>query len=185
MTSINAMVAAIIDDEGIDNPEGKAMAAAWGHSHQELAEYMREHRTPKEHRRLAARGKLIGDLQQELLAAAAAEGIDGERLGAWLQSGLEDDLGRMPYLGRQHEVILERLSNADDHWEANDLADVNYLCCAAGYAEFLVAEKKLCGYLNRVEKRVPHGAFVCRNLADLIEPLRAAVASGVSQDLSA
>jgi hypothetical protein len=185
MTSVNAMVAAIIDNEGIDNPEGKAKAAAWGHSHQELAEYMRESRTPKEHRRPAAVGKLIGDLRQELAAAAAAETIDAERLGAWLQSGLEDDLGRMPYLGRQHEVILERLSNADDRWEANDLADVNYLCCAAGYADFLVAEKKLGGYLNRVERRVPEGAYVCRKLAEVIEPLRAAVASGVSQDASA
>jgi hypothetical protein len=182
MTSVNAMVAAIIDDDGIDNAEGMAMAAAWARSHYELARYMREHRTPKEHRRLAARGKLIGDLQQELLAAAASEEIDGERLGAWLQSGLPEDLARMPYLGRQHEVILERLSNADDHWEANDLADVNYLCCAAGYADFLVAEKKLGGYLNRVEGRVPEGAFVCRKLADVIEPLLAVVA-GVGQDV--
>jgi hypothetical protein len=185
MTSVNAMVAAIIDDEGIKNADAKAMAAAWGRSHHELAKHMRENHTPKEHRRVAARGKLIGDLRQELAAAAAAEEIDGERLGRWLEGGLEDDLGRMPYLGRQHEVILERLSNADDHWEANDLADVNYLCCAAGYADFLVAEKKLCGYLNRVERRVPQGAIVCRKLAEVIEPLRAAVASGGSQDAGA
>jgi hypothetical protein len=175
VTSVNAMVAMMIDDERIENPEGRAMAAAWSRSHQELAIRMREQRMSKEKARRAALGRLIEDMRQEILAAAAARRLDGERLGAWLEQGLDEDLAAMPYLGRQHEVIYERLRNADDRWDGNDLNDINYLCCAAGYSDFVVAERKLCGYLNRVEGHVAGGAFVCRKLADLLEPLTAAL----------
>lgn len=162
----------MIDNERIENPQGRAMATAWSRSHQELAIRMREQRMSKEKARQVALGRLIEDMRQEILAAAAARRLNGERLGAWLEQGLEGDLARMPYLGRQHEVIYERLRNADDRWDGNDLNDVNYLCCAAGYSDFVVAERKLCGYLNRVEGHVAGGAFVCRKLTDLLKPLR-------------
>lgn len=40
----------------------------------------------------------------------------------------------MPYLSRLSEITRSRLSNADERWEANDLNDMHFLACAAGYA---------------------------------------------------
>ena len=175
VVAINAFVAAVIEDEKISHAEGMQMAAKWAQSHHELALYMREHHTPKEHVRLNARARLIGDLSSEIQAAASDVGLTQERLTEWLEDELEGDFSRMPYLGRHHEVIHQRLGNADDRWEANDLTDINYLACAAGYADVVVAEKKICEYLNRVEKRVSPGAFVCRKISAAVEHLEIAM----------
>lgn len=171
ISAVNAMIATLIADEKISNSEGKAMAETWGKSHHELAVYMREHRTPKEHIRLAARARLFSDLDVEIEAAIREVGPSEQQLVGLFQDGVESDLSRMPYLSRHHEVIHQRLSNADDRWEANDLTDINYLACAAGYADVVVGEKKLCEYLKRVEKRVPSGAVVCRKLSAAVEHL--------------
>jgi hypothetical protein len=60
------------------------------------------------------------------------------------------------------------LSNADDRWEHNDLTDVNYLACAAGYADVAVGEKKMSEYLRRAGARAPSGASVYRTLPDAV-----------------
>jgi hypothetical protein len=57
----------------------------------------------------------------------------------------------MPYGGRLYEVLYHRLRNADDTWERNDLIDMNFLCCAAGYADIVVGEKQTTEYLRRAE----------------------------------
>jgi hypothetical protein len=89
----------------------------------------------------------------------------------------------MPYLGRHHEVIHQRLSNADDRWEANDLTDINYLACAAGYADVVLAEKKSSEYLKRVRDRAPRGAFVCRRLVEAVAHLEALIDEGAASRL--
>lgn len=133
---------------------------------------MREHKTPKEHVRLNARARFLNDMAQEIVGAARNAGLDQASLDRWLADGFEDDLARMPCLGRQYEVIHQRLSNADDRWEGNDLTDINFLACAAGYADVVVGEKKVSEYLRRVTPRVTEGAFVCRRLSDAVEWLQ-------------
>jgi hypothetical protein len=108
----------------------------------------------------------------DIAGAASDVGLDTAGLDTWLTDGLEEDLARMPYLGRQYEVIHQRLSNADDHWEGNDLTDINFLACAAGYADVVVGEKKASEYLKRVAPKVTEGAFVCRRLSDAVEWIR-------------
>ncbi|MDX6610149.1 MAG: hypothetical protein QOF85_2074 [Solirubrobacterales bacterium] len=172
ITAVNAMVVATIDDEKISKAEGNAMADQWARSHHELALYMRDSRTPKEHVRANALARLISDMSEEITSAATDAGLDQGQLTAWLESRLERDLVHMPYLGRHFEVIHQRLSNADDRWEANDLTDINYLACAAGYAHIVVGEKKISEYLQRIAPRVSGGAFICRKLPDAVEYLQ-------------
>ena len=149
------------------------MAERWAQLHHELAIHMREHKTPKEHVRLNARARFLSDMAQEIAGAAGDAGLDQAGLAQWLAAdALEEELARMPCLGRQYEVIHQRLSNADDHWEANDLTDVNFLACAAGYADVVVGEKKISEYLKRVTPKVTEGAFVCRHLSDAVEWLQ-------------
>jgi hypothetical protein len=171
MTAVNAMVASMIDEEKIPKTDGDEMAAGWASSHHDLAVYMREHRFSKEQVRRGALDKLAYDLAPEITAAAEASDLGKAELTAWIEDSFKDDLARMPYLGRQHEVIHLRLSNADDRWERKDLTDVNYLSCAAAYADVVVGEKKTCEYLKRSRNRVLDGAFVCRKLADAVARL--------------
>ena len=169
LTTVNSMVATVIEDKKIISIEGREKAALWAQIHGNLATYMRDDCTPREHKRSSALTALLTDLRQEIGAAANDVAISQDDFSHWLQEDLEEDLARLPYLGRHHEVIHRRLSNADEKWEANDLVDINYLCCAAGYADVMVGEKKTAEHLKRVEKKVSVGAYVCRTLAQAAE----------------
>jgi hypothetical protein len=171
LTSLNATVAMMLEDEKTISHMGRGMAAAWAESHHALAIYMRDQKMPKEKVRLNARAKLIADLASEIGSAAAGVGLSQEQLTDWLENDFEEDLARMPYLSRYHQVVYQRLRDANDRWERNDLIDVNFLACAAGYADVVVAEAKIGAYLMRVRKRVPEGAFVCRRLPEAVEHL--------------
>lgn len=171
MTAVSAMVAAMIEDKKISKAEGNELARRWADDHYRLALYLREQQSSKAEVRRASLTKVAYDLASEIATAAEAAGLDQAHLGSWIEVDFEADLTRMPYLARQHEVIHQRLSNADDHWEANDLTDINYLSCAAAYADVMVGEKKISEYLRRVQSRVPGGALVCRRLPEAVAHL--------------
>lgn len=173
MNALNATVAMMMEDKKSLSEKGRKMAITWAKAHHALAVYMRDQKTPKEKIRLNARAKLIADLTSEIEAAARDTETTQEELVEWLEERFERDLARMPYLGRQHQVIYRRLCNANDRWVGNDLTDVNYLSCAAGYADIVVAENKIGDYLNRIENDVTPGSFVCRKLPEAVEHLEA------------
>jgi hypothetical protein len=69
-------------------------------------------------------------------------------------------------------VLYHRLRNSNDKWERNDLIDMNFLCCAASYADIVVGEKHTSQYLRRGESMSAPGAIVCRTLQEAIDALQ-------------
>jgi hypothetical protein len=151
--------------------EGRAAAERWANGFTGLAQYMRENKTGAEHARLNTQARLIADLGDETALAAHRAGLSPEQYGAWLLDELPARLPEMPYVGRLHEVLYHRLRNADDKWERNDLIDMNFLCCAAGYADVVVGEKKTSEYLRRAESSTAPGGAVCRTLPEALAAL--------------
>jgi hypothetical protein len=94
-----------------------------------------------------------------------------DQFAGWLDDGLDQAIDTIPYVRTLREVLYHRLSNADDHWSGNDLADSQFLCCAAAYADFVAAERKFGHYLQRARKRYPENAVTVTSLADPIEQL--------------
>lgn len=172
LTWATSLAAVLVEDEVNDDAVGREKATQWAATLQALAAYMRQAGTPREHKRLNARACLLADLQNEIATAAAAVGADQPSFEAWLSNDLETAFAAMPYIGRLLEVLVHRLSNADDRWETNDLNDMHYLAPAAGYADVVVAEKKTAEYLRRAARRTPAGAHVCRTLSEVVEHLR-------------
>jgi hypothetical protein len=158
----------LVEPERLKSSEGKEMAERWAAKHQKLALGMRERGTAKEDIPSVAWAMLLSDLQQEVAEAAMGVHVSVEDTVKWLDDDARSDLAGMPYLGRHYEVIRQRLSNADDRWEANDLTDVNFLACAAGYADVVVGEKKMTEYVRRAEGRVTSGAAVYRTLPEAV-----------------
>lgn len=81
----------------------------------------------------------------------------------------------MPAIARVQQVTHRRLSNPQYPWRVNDLSDMHFLSSAAGYADFLLAEKATSHDLRCAEPQVPPGARICRSpdeLANLIEEQR-------------
>lgn len=177
ITTASAFASTLVDEEALPIVEGLQMASGWGEKHQRLAEFMRDYRVPKEHARVNTRAMLIADLHKEIASAATAVGAGDAAFRLWLAEGLEQDLPRMPYLGRQHEVIYHRLRNAQDRWEPNDLFDLNFLCCAAGYVDLVVTENKFSHYLQRAQSRVLAGAAVVAKLPAAVQHIEALLAN--------
>jgi len=77
----------------------------------------------------------------------------------------------MPFIGRLREVLFHRLRNPEDHWEPNDLVDVQFLSCAAGYASVVVGERKASHYLQLAGQGFGDGAQIVSTLPDAVDAL--------------
>ena len=167
-----AIYATVLANEAVDMREGHEAAERWADGFPRLAKYMREHKTSAEHARINTLGRLIADLGDETAVAAQRAGLSPQQYSTWLRDELSDRLREMPYVGRLHETLYHRLRNADDKWERNDLIDMNFLSCAAGYADIVVGEKQTSEYLRRAVSLSAPGAAVCRTLPEALAALR-------------
>lgn len=173
VVAVSAVYESVLDDEPPDMAEGKAAAERWATGFAPLATYMRERQMSEEDARINALARFISDQRLELAHVGEHAGIPPEQFAGWLADKFPDELTRMPYVGRLNEVLYLRLRNADEKWEAHDLNDLNFLCAAAGYADFIVGEKKTIEYLRRARSRVPPGAQLCRHLSEAVTLLKA------------
>jgi hypothetical protein len=164
-----ASVAALLEDQTPEEgAEGRAVAAAWAKSFGDLAVYMRDAKTPIEHVRVATHARMLADLRKEIAQAGVAVALSPQQHAAWID-GADEAFESMPYLRTLREVLYHRLRNADDHWTGNDLADSQYLCCAAAYADFVVAESKFGHYLQRASRTYGDNAVTVTRLPELVE----------------
>lgn len=171
LTWVSAVYAAVLGGEPVDMREGHEAAERWAAGFPGLAQYMREHKTSAEHARINTRARLLEDFGDETAIAAKRAGLTPDQYAEWLNHQLPARLDEMPYVGRLHEVLYHRLRNADDRWERNDLIDMNFLCCAGGYADIVVGEKQTSEYLRRAASVSASGAVVCRTLTEALEAL--------------
>jgi hypothetical protein len=171
--SVASLAAMLEDDAPAEAQKRRAISAEWAEPHHDLAVQMRDAGTPREHIRINTLARLQGDLKTELAAAAHASGMGPEQFAGWLRDDFDSAIETMPYVRTLREVLYHRLSNADDHWSGNDLADSQFLCCAAAYADFVAAERKFGDYLQRARRRYPNNAVTVTTLPDLVEQLAA------------
>ena len=103
---------------------------------------------------MVATATLIEDLIDDVLRAARAESTTPERVIAYLP-GPEDPIARMPFLGQMRQLLFARLRNHTKRWEGNDLIDILFLSCAAGYADVVVGERQTIAYLRQARMPPP------------------------------
>lgn len=163
----------MVEDEKTISEDANEKATAWAASHQKLADHFRAAGASSQRRRLATRARVLADLSREIAVVAKRAGLDTLALDAWLSKYEHDGLGAMPYLGRLEEITYHRLSNADDRWEPNDLHDMHFLPCAAGYADIVVGENQTTHYLRLAERSLPSKAYTCATLPQAVAQLRA------------
>ncbi len=149
---------------------GAAAAQGWVAEMARVRDVIVAENMPKEKRQFVAAYRLLQDIRMPLAEA----GVSREAIVAYTSLILEDkgtqllrDVRSLPYTGRFSEVLSERWASANDGWSDHDLFDLMYLSCAAGYADYVVAEKKMSHMLRKVENRVPPGATVVPKLKDL------------------
>ncbi len=171
MTDVTSIVAAIVGDVSLDSAEGREAARLWAESHVPFAEAMASQGLTETESRAATRARFLSDLGIELPAAAVSAGMSPESMGHWITNDSEAEIAAAPFLGLMREVMDMRLRNPNERWEANDLVDMLFLCCAAAYADVVVAEKKTVGYLRRARKHSFGRARLCTSLAEAVAEL--------------
>jgi hypothetical protein len=170
-TWASALAEVMIEDEREDDQVARSKAERWADLHAEVASRLAEAEASPEEKWASARMAILADLTDEMAAAAATARLDREAWDEWL-AGTEAHFASMPAISRVQQITHRRLSNAQYPWRVNDLSDMHFLSCAAGYADYLLAENATSHDLREAERRVPPGARICRSsheLVDLVE----------------
>lgn len=173
--SWSAAWASCLLEETLSQAEADGANAAikrWADVPVRLAQYLRDHPAERDMRMVTA-AYMLGDLKVEIAQACMLAGISNDHLSAHLNP--EKAAGfftGLPFNGGVLEVTQARLRNSFDIWVNNDLNDLFYLACAAGYADHVVAEKKTGRFLQDANKALAAPrASVHLNLRSLIRDI--------------
>ena len=94
-----------------------------------------------------------------------------QRMSDWSRNYCEQALYSMPALGLYREVIHEKLSDVRLRWRDNDLIDMIYLTTAAGYCDYVVAERAHASHIGNALRRLGRPVNVHRSVRSLVETL--------------
>jgi hypothetical protein len=148
---------AVVDRQAIPDEGGTAQSQAWAQKWADIAAKVHTGGEPASMVRRVAYANLILDLPDALAEVAGVIGISVQEVIDRLTADM-DLLSRMPFLAQMNQLLFARLRNAEQRWEANDLIDIMFLSCAAGYADLLVGERATIGYLRQA--RAPRASAV-------------------------
>jgi len=158
----------LVDDDPVPDQGSRAAAETWARAERELSAKIKADALPRERVRPAVGIHMLQDLREDL-AAIKAEQLYPGKVGAWIESTALNDLSLMPYLARVRAVTYARFQR-EHNWEQNDLIDVHFLCCAAGYEDVVVAERRTAGDL-RTATAIPPGAHIASTLEEAANSL--------------
>lgn len=118
----------------------------------------------------------LADFEEEFTVAAKASNIDLLTMGDWIIRNLEKVFSSMPSTGYYADIAAAKHANRMTRWKANDLFDMNYLACAAGYADFLVGEKATGELLRQSASRSKRPLSLHTSLVGLLPELERRIA---------
>jgi hypothetical protein len=162
IVNLSSVYEVLIDREALPDTEGRQAAADWAKKFADLGDYVQSNGMSREQALRAATGMVLADLLPEIAALAPVDAVR-----PWLTKTIKTGLGEMPYLGRFAAVVFARLRQPTTRWTGNDLNDLNFLGCAAGYADVVVGERNTIGAL-RTARGVPTGAELAATLTEAV-----------------
>lgn len=167
LTCVSAAFDVMLDAESVEIGE----SPAWVIKLQRFTDWMAGEPRDSHRRRQRTNLMFMSDLAGELAEEAQKAGITPEEMVEWLQDFSDADISKLPSLGLFREVLHEKLLNPGTRWESNDLTDIMYLTCAAGYADHVVGENSLTAQMEQALRRLGRPVRVHRRLAGLVEAI--------------
>lgn len=145
--------------------------SAWVRVHQDLAAHIAKLPKQSSKRNMTVKAWMLHDLTKDLATCAAILHLTQAEFLDWLESEFDDVLLQRPFVGLVLETTRHRLRDSKSRWEPNDLVDTLYLCCAAGYTDLVVGERKFTGYLNRSLDKCGLTTPCVRSLSEAVQLL--------------
>lgn len=161
LTDMASFAATLRDPDAL--PDERGAADAWNQQWQRLGGLLEGEAAGAERTAEVTMGAVLADLAEELLAHAPVDEV-----ATWFERSGRDDVGGMPYLSRLVRVTFARLRNRGGRWDVNDYVDLNFLCCAAGYADVVIGERRTIADL-RAATNCPAGARLANRLIDGVQ----------------
>lgn len=168
LSAPGVMVQQLIDPEA----DHREPLTAWVSIHERITSQFKTLKLPKGQRRAVARRRFwnenIGTYRQALYKVFGS--VDFPTFSDKELKGL---LREGPMTALLSELFATRFVDQSTKWESNDLVDMLYLSCAAGYCDYVVAETKTATHLQQIQRRLGMKVNVFTNLQSLVEVLHA------------
>ncbi|TDT81847.1 hypothetical protein DFO47_103505 [Arthrobacter sp. AG258] len=164
MSSISSHFSVMLDREHIE--QGKT--PGWVEKFQFITDWLAQQGHNGQQKRRSTDVYFLDDARKEIAEEARNAGLTVQQLQNWIHGPWKDDVAQMPCLGLYREVLHEKQVNGGTGWNTNDLTDLMYLTCAAGYADHVVAERSAISQLKQASKRLKRTISLYRNLDELI-----------------
>ncbi|MEU7753745.1 hypothetical protein [Micromonospora sp. NPDC049171] len=174
LTEACGHINAVLDaDRSEDGPD-----TGWVAKSQHFSDWLDGEPKTREQKRKAIDAWLFADLSDEIAYESAACGATVHQLRGWCLRHFAADLRHAPATGLFREVLQDRHLNKGTRWRRNDLTDMIYLSCAAGYADIVVGERHLRSVLNQGLHRLGRPLRVHRHLADAVTDIEERLSNG-------
>ncbi|WP_405845738.1 hypothetical protein [Streptomyces sp. NBC_01518] len=178
LTSASTYIDVMLDAEHVEpGPE-----TGWAESNQRYSNWLDAQDWDSQQKRRSIDAFLFSDFQRELAEGAHAAGLSLQEVQQWGQKQPAQSFAVQPATGLYREMFHNRHLNMGTKWRRNDLTDMIYLSCAAGYADFVVCERHMREPLGRGIRRLGLPAKVFRRLSEAVlaigDALEQAGASG-------
>lgn len=168
LTSATALIDVMLDAERIEpGPE-----AGWALANQQFSDWLDGEERTSQQKRKSIDALLLSDLRIEIAEEAHAAGATLEKFQEWFPGQFMEDIPQLPATGMFREMLQDRHLNKGTVWRHNDLTDMVYLSCAAGYADFVVCERHMGNVLRQGLKRLNRPTLIFRRLRDAVPAIR-------------
>lgn len=167
LTSVSATIDTMLDADSV----AMDPSPGWVQRNQRFTDWLAGEKgrsSQQKHRSVDA--FFVADTKTEIAEEAYRSGITPHEMSQWLLNEREGRVAVMPCLGLFRETLVSMNLNRA-RWEDNHLLDLMYLTCAAGYADYVVAERQLVGYMQQALKRLDRPTNVYRRIQDLVPVL--------------
>ncbi|MGW4032554.1 hypothetical protein ACWEFL_25140 [Streptomyces sp. NPDC004838] len=173
-----ALVAATVSIDVMLDTEriGPGPETGWVEANQRFSDWLDEQDLDSQQKRKSIDAFFLSDVSKEIAKEAYAATLTVEDCGHWFRKEATSDIRTLPALGLFREMMHSRHLNKGTKWRINDLTDMFYLSCAAGYADFVVCERHMRDPLAHGLKRLGLKTPVYRHLADAVEAIEEALA---------
>lgn len=163
-TNVIGLAATLLDDEPVEETQ----STGWAESMQRFTDWLATEQTEQPLRLARTDLAFFADISGTIAEEAHVLRLPRADLHDWNLRHHGEDVDRSPMLGLFREAMRQKLATSTTTWKQNDLTDLMYLSCGAGYADVTVGERQLIGQLTGGARRLKRSLRAFRRLQDAL-----------------
>lgn len=167
-TSSLVLLSVLVDPEALP----KTVPAGWVTEHQDFTDHLATTSHPASMKRTLSYARTFSDIRFDIAQEVDVIDVLLERkLQALKEVEHQEFLHSTPMLRMLSTITMFRHTDRCTKWKPNDLIDMLYLSCAAGYADYLVAEAHTVQHLTQAQRLCGLSENAHPTLESLVEAL--------------